>query len=58
MVSEVLKGERMGKSDVYSLFIIIYYMLFKEYPYKRNTECLIIKRIDDGLQIKKLMVKF
>ncbi len=58
MVSEVLKGEIMGKSDVYSLFIIIYYMLFKEYPYKRNTECLIIKRIDDGLQIKKLMVKF
>ena len=46
------------KNDIWNLGIIIYYMLFKEYPYKRNTECLIIKRIDDGLQIKKLMVKF
>ena len=36
MAPEVLKGEYnliSYKSDIWSLGIIIYYMLFKEYPY-------------------------
>ena len=35
----------MGKkSDDYSLGIIIYYILFREYPYQGNTEYLIVKK--------------
>ena len=49
MAPEVLKGENdlIGyKSDIWSLGIIIYYMLFKEYPYNGQTEIQIIQEIN------------
>ena len=46
MAPEVLEGESESeKSDLWSLGIIIYYMLFKEYPFKGNTEVQIYKDI-------------
>ena len=46
MAPEVLDGENESeKSDLWSLGIIIYYMLFKEYPFKGNTEVQIYKDI-------------
>ena len=49
MAPEVLKGEKdlIGyKSDIWSLGIIIYYMLFKEYPYNGKMEIQIIQEIN------------
>ena len=49
MAPEVLKGENdlIGyKSDIWSLGIIIYYMLFKEYPYNGKMEIQIIQEIN------------
>ena len=35
---EIERGKNSIKSDIWSLGIIIYYMLFNEYPYKGDTE--------------------
>jgi serine/threonine protein kinase len=54
MAPEILKGEEnliSYKSDIWSLGIIIYYMLFKEYPYNGN-EYQIIKEIESKKQLK------
>ena len=53
MAPEILKGENdliCDKSDIWSLGIIIYYMLFKEYPYKGKNEHQIIKSIESNNQ--------
>ena len=58
MSFEILKREEnliSSKSDIWSLGIIIYYLLFKEYPYndgkyniiKQNEENIILKNIDN-----------
>ena len=52
---EVLKGENdlIGyKSDIWSLGIIIYYMLFKEYPYNGKMEIQIIQEINKKNKLK------
>ena len=56
MAPEILKGENdliCDKSDIWSLGIIIYYMLFKEYPYKGQNEHQIIKSIESNKQLKQ-----
>ncbi len=56
MAPEILKGEEnliSYKSDIWSLGIIIYYMLFKEYPYNGN-EFQIINQIESKKQLKKI----
>ena len=56
MAPEVLNGENeliCDKSDIWSLGIIIYYMLFKEYPYKGQNEHQIIKSIESNKQLKQ-----
>ena len=40
------------KSDLWNLGIIIYYLLFKEYPYKGNTEIQLLKDIKAKKNIK------
>ena len=53
MAPELLKGEFISeKSDIWSLGIIIYYMLFRNYPYNGNTEFQIIKNIESKKQIE------
>ena len=57
MAPEVLKGENdliCDKSDIWSLGIIIYYMLFKEYPYNGKNEYQIIKNIESNKQLKQI----
>ena len=50
---EVLKGEKdLSKSDIWSLGIIIYYMLFKEYPYKGKGEIELLEDINSGKVLK------
>ena len=69
MSPEILKGEEnliSNKSDIWSLGIIIYYMLFKEYPYNSKNEYQIIKESNKQLKsidnkelddlIKKMLV--
>ena len=56
MAPEILKGEEnliSYKSDIWSLGIIIYYMLFKEYPYNGN-EYQIIQQIESKKQLKTI----
>ena len=56
MAPEILRGEEnliSYKSDIWSLGIIIYYMLFKEYPYNGN-EYQIIKQIESKKQLKTI----
>ena len=49
---QILKGESFtNKTIIWSLGIIIYYILFKEYPFNGNTEYQIIKEIES----KKLL---
>ena len=51
MSPECLKGEKKSyKSDIWSLGILIYYLLFKQYPYN-GTEQEIIKQIESKKQL-------
>ena len=55
MAPEVLKDEKKiinSKSNIWSLGIIIYYMLFKEYPYNGKVEYQILKEIESNKQLK------
>ena len=57
MSPEILKGEEnliCNKSDIWSLGIIIYYMLFKEYPYNSKNEYQIINEIESNKQLKSI----
>ena len=57
MAPEVLTGEInliCDKSDIWSLGIIIYYMLFKEYPYNGQNEYQIIRNIESNKQLKEI----
>ncbi len=57
MSPEILRGEEnliSNKSDIWSLGIIIYYMLFKEYPYNSKNEYQIIKEIESNKQLKPI----
>ena len=57
MAPEVLKGQNdliCDKSDIWSLGIIIYYMLFKEYPYNGKTEVNIYNQIISNKQLKEI----
>jgi len=56
LAPEILKGEDnliSYKSDIWSLGVIIYYMLFKEYPYNGN-EYHIIKEIESKKPLKTI----
>ena len=52
---EILTGEQniTFKSDIWSLGIVIYYMTFKEYPYKGRNEFLLYKDILSNKTLKK-----
>ena len=53
MAPEVLKGENYNfKSDIWSLGIIIYFMLNKEYPYNGKNEMLLFNDINSGKKLK------
>jgi len=53
MAPEILNGENYNfKSDIWSLGIIIYYMLNKEYPYNGKNEMLLFKDITSGKKLK------
>ena len=57
MAPEVLKGQNdliCSKSDIWSLGIIIYYMLFKEYPYNGQNEYQIIQNIESNKKLKQI----
>ena len=43
---EIFKEDISSKNDIWSLGIIIYYLLFKEFPYKGNNEISFLKEID------------
>ena len=52
---EILKEESISKqSDLWSLGIIIYYMLFKEYPYNGKVEFQILNEIKSNKILKKI----
>ena len=52
---EILKGESISKkSDLWSLGIIIYYLLFKEYPYNGKTEYQILNQINSNKILKNI----
>ena len=56
MAPEVLKDEKElinSKSDIWSLGIIIYYLLFKEYPFNGNGEYKILQDINSNKKLKK-----
>ena len=52
---EILTGDEkmIFKSDIWSIGIIIYYMAFKEYPYKGSKEFLLYKDILSNKTLKK-----
>ena len=53
MAPEILNGENYSfKSDIWSLGIIIYFMLNKEYPYNGKTEVLLFKDINSNKKLK------
>ncbi len=57
MSPEILNGKEnliCNKSDIWNLGIIIYYMLFKEYPYNSKNEYQIIKEIESNKQLKPI----
>ena len=41
-----------SKNDIWSLGILIYYMLFKEYPFNGNREYEILKEIESNKKLK------
>ena len=47
------KGNINNKNDIWSLGIIIYYLLFKEYPYNGKSEMLLYEDINSGKELKK-----
>ena len=50
---ELIKGETVtNKSDIWSLGIIIYYLYFKEYPYKGKREYQVLKDIESNKELK------
>ena len=50
---EVLKGENSSfKGDIWSLGVVIYFMLNKEYPYNGKNEFLLLKDINSGKRLK------
>ena len=53
---EILKGNKKfsNKTDLWSLGVIIYYMLFKEYPFNGKVEYQIIKDIESNKQLKEI----
>ena len=52
MAPEILKGESFSnKCDIWSLGIVIYYMLFRNYPYNGNGEYQIIKDIESNKKL-------
>ena len=54
---EVLKRENISlKSDIWSLGIIIYYLLFKEYPFN-GSEYNIINQIESNKELKSIYYK-
>ena len=53
MAPEILNGDNYNfKSDIWSLGIIIYFMLNKEYPYNGKTEVLLLKEINSNKKLK------
>jgi serine/threonine protein kinase len=53
MAPEILKGENYSfKSDIWSLGIIIYFMLNKKYPYNGKNEVTLLKDINSGKKLK------
>ena len=51
---ETLKGENPNETfDIWSIGILIYYMLFGEYPYEGKRDMMIIKQIESDKKIKK-----
>ena len=54
MAPEIIEGENYTlKSDIWSLGIIIYYMLNKEYPYNGKEKNQILKEIESNKELKK-----
>ena len=47
------EGQFSPKSDLWSLGIILYYLMFKEYPYVANKEFLLVEQIKSGKVLKK-----
>ena len=45
--------DKIYKTDIWSLGVIIYYMLNKEYPYKGKNELLLLKDINSNKELKK-----
>ncbi len=55
---EILKGDFISKkSDLWSLGIIIYYMLFKEYPFNGKTENEILTDMNSNKKLKIIQNK-
>ena len=55
MAPEVLKGEFYSeKSDIWSLGIIIYYMIFRDYPYKGKNDLILYNDIVSGKKINSI----
>ena len=53
MAPEILNGDNYSfKSDIWSLGIIIYFMLNKEYPYNGKNEVLLLKDINSNKKLK------
>ena len=51
---EIEKGKDSIKSNIWSLGIIIYYMLFNEYPYDGHTEFQLNNDIHSNKKLKKI----
>ncbi len=52
---QILKGEEFtNKTDIWSLGIIIYYLLFKKYPYNGKTEFQIINQMKAGVNLNNI----